>query len=138
MTPVGALRYDPPPFAWGDCMTGSRISIAAPLAVAVIVAFAAPPARADAIDGEWCQPDGRHMSIKGPKIVTVGGNGIDGSYTRHSFSYVIPGKELGAGETVNMVLLNEDTVQLMWPASAIRPPAPALEIWHRCRSNPTS
>ena len=119
-------------------MAASRFSAAASLALAMSSALVAYPALADAIDGEWCQPDGRHMSIKGPKIVTVGGNGLDGNYTRHSFSYVIPGNEPGAGQTVNMILMNEDTVQLMWPASAIKPPAPPTEVWHRCRNNPTS
>lgn len=98
----------------------------------------ASPARADAIDGNWCQPDGRQMSIRGPNIITVGGNGIQGDYTRHAFSYVIPGNEPGAGQTVQMILLGEDTVQLMWPATAVKPPLKPLEIWHRCRSNPTS
>ncbi len=100
--------------------------------------LSAAPARADAIDGNWCQPDGRQMSIRGPNIVTVGGNGIQGDYTRHSFSYVIPASEVGAGQTVQMVLLNDDAVQLTWPVAAIRPPRQSPEIWHRCRSNPTS
>jgi hypothetical protein len=96
------------------------------------------PACADAIDGDWCQPDGRQMAIRGRNIITVGGNGIAGDYTRHAFSYVIPAGEPGAGQTVQMILLNEDTMQLMWPEAAVRPPRKALEIWHRCRSNPTS
>ena len=100
--------------------------------------LSAASARADAIDGNWCQPDGRHMEIRGPSIVTVGGNGIQGNYTRHAFSYVIPAAEPGAGQTVQMVLLNEDTVQLMWPDAAVRPPRNAQEIWRRCRPNPTS
>lgn len=116
-------------------MNAMRLPFALCLAIA---ALSAHPARADAIDGEWCQPDGRNMSIRGANIVTVGGNGIVGHYTRHAFSYVIPGAEPGAGQTVQMVLLNEDTVQLMWPEAAVKPPAKQLEIWHRCRSNPTS
>lgn len=96
------------------------------------------PARADAIDGTWCQPDGRQMSIRGPSIITVGGNGLRGNYTRHAFSYIIPVAEPGAGQTVQMILLNEDTVQLMWPDAAVKPPLKLLEIWHRCRPNPTS
>lgn len=138
MTGPKALRYASPSFVRGTAMRGSPHPAFVCLAVGFAAALAARPALADAIDGEWCQPDGRHMSIKGPSIVTVGGNGIAGNYSRHAFSYVIPGKEPGAGETVNMILLNEDTVQLMWPAAAIKPPIPATEIWHRCRSNPTS
>jgi len=48
--------------------------------VAVIAMFVAlcAPARADAIDGEWCAGDGRHFSIRGPAITTPGGNAIQG------------------------------------------------------------
>jgi hypothetical protein len=116
-------------------MTAARLSFAIFVSAAL---FCPRSACADAIDGDWCQPDGRQMAIRGPSIVTVGGNGIRGDYTRHGFSYVIPPSEPGAGKTVQMILLNEDTVQLMWPEGAVKPPLKALEIWHRCRSNPTS
>jgi hypothetical protein len=83
-------------------------------------------ARADAIDGNWCARDGRVMSIDGPAIVTPGGREITGNYSRHAFSYVVPPGERGAGATILMILLNEETVRL----------APGRggsdEIWHRC------
>ena len=44
------------------------------------------------------------MSIRGPDIVTPGGHNIRGDYSRHSFSYVVPAGESGAGETVSMIL----------------------------------
>ncbi len=65
------------------------------------------PARADAIDGDWCRSDGKRMAIHGPDITTPGGKQIRGDYTRHSFSYVIPAGEAGAGETVQIILRNE-------------------------------
>jgi hypothetical protein len=65
------------------------------------------PARADAIDGDWCRADGKRMAIHGPDITTPGGKQIRGDYTRHSFSYVIPAGEAGAGETVQIILRNE-------------------------------
>jgi len=32
---------------------------------------------ADAIDGDWCKADGKRMKIRGPEIVTPGGNRVD-------------------------------------------------------------
>ena len=54
-------------------------------------------ARADAIDGDWCRSDGKRMTIRGPAIVTPGGQKTNGNYSRHYFSYEIPAGEVGAG-----------------------------------------
>jgi hypothetical protein len=32
---------------------------------------------ADVIDGDWCRGDGKRMKIRGPEIVTPGGNRVD-------------------------------------------------------------
>ena len=58
-------------------------------------------ARADAIDGDWCRSDGKRMTIRGPAIVTPGGQKTNGNYSRHYFSYEIPAGEVGAGATVS-------------------------------------
>ena len=71
------------------------------------------------------------MNLKGPNILTPGGNRIQGNYSRHGFVYVVPTNELGAGSQVDMVLLNEETVQLTRRGQASAP-----EIWRRCK--PTS
>jgi hypothetical protein len=86
------------------------------------------PARADAIDGQWCLGS-RHFEISGPNIRTPGGSQITGNYGRHGFTYVVPASEDGAGTQIVMVLLNEETVQLT------RGKSPA-ETWKRCK--PTS
>jgi hypothetical protein len=97
-------------------------------AIASAMAVTAPGlARADAIDGSWCAPDGRVMEIHGPQISTPGGNDITGNYGRHSFSYVVPTGETPAGETVRMVLWNEDIVHLK-----IGDEAGEAEVWQRC------
>ena len=87
-------------------------------------------AHADAIDGQWCLGSS-HFAIDGPNILTPGGNRIQGNYSRHGFLYVVPANEPGAGNEIDMVLLNEETVQLTrkWQASG-------PEIWRRCK--PTS
>jgi hypothetical protein len=96
-------------------------------AAATLLCLAAMPARADVIDGDWCKADGKRMKIRGPEIVTPGGNLIRGEYTRHSFVYVIPPGEAGAGETVSIILISE------YLAHARQGGADApIQIWNRC------
>jgi len=83
------------------------------------------PARADAIDGQWCLGSS-HFEIDGSKIRTPGGTDISGNYDRHGFDYVVPANEEGAGTKIVMVLLNEETVRLTRGKS---PP----ETWKRCK-----
>ncbi len=99
------------------------------LSVAMLSGLAATPAAADAIDGTWCAVDGRIMEIKGPAITTPGGTDTTGNYGRHSFSYVVPGGENPAGETVRMVLKNENIVHLK-----IGDQAGEAEVWQRCKT----
>ena len=92
--------------------------------------LASQSARADAIDGQWCLGPS-HFAIDGPSILTPGGNRIQGNYSRHGFVYVVPTNEPGAGSQIDMVLLNEETVQLTRQGQGSAP-----EIWRRCK--PTS
>ena len=84
------------------------------------------PAYDDAIDGHWCSDDGRHLSIKGPTIVTPGGTTMQGAYSRHFFRYTAPDGEPNGGKEVAMRLLNETTVRIQFA------PADQPQIWHRC------
>ena len=98
-------------------------------AAGAIFALALPTtARADAIDGDWCRNDGKHMSINGPDIVTPGGHQIKGDYSRHAFNYVVPSGEPGTGETVAIVLLSEYLAQSRQGGES----APVQE-WRRCQ-----
>ena len=95
------------------------------LAGAALLWLAATHARADAIDGDWCNADG--LKIRGPEIVTPGGTQTRGNYTRHSFVYVVPAGEAGAGETVSIILLSE------YLAHARQGDADApIKVWNRC------
>ena len=114
-------------------MTTMRILALAGLA-AVLSGLAAAPARADVIDGDWCYSTTRHLTIKGPSIVTPGGHQLTGNYTRHSFTYVVPANEPDAGKTVNMILINEETVNLRIDAAGTQGP---IQVWRRC-AGPTS
>lgn len=84
-------------------------------------------ARADSIDGDWCSPEGRHLTIHGQSIKTPGGAQVSGNYTRHAFSYVVPDQEPGGGGTVYLSLVNETTVQVRDGT-----PVAAPRIWKRC------
>ena len=91
-------------------------------------ALAACPARADAIDGNWCSPAGGHISIAGPSIVTADGQRVTGRYSRHAFAYTVPEPAATAGQEVQMRLLNEFTLQLRTGDD----PAAPIEVWKRC------
>lgn len=98
------------------------------LAAGLLLALAAgQPAYADAIDGHWCHRDGRRLSIAGPQIVTPGRHRITGSYFRHAFSYTVPANEPGAGTTIKMTLIDENTVHLRVGGD------PETQVWYRCR-----
>ena len=97
---------------------------------AFLVLTGAIPATADAIDGNWCHPDGRRFSIRGPAITTPAGNHLQGNYDRHYFSYQVPVTEPRAGETVFMTLMGEYLVHLrVGPTEASAGP---IEAWNRC------
>ena len=86
-------------------------------------------ARADSIDGDWCSPEGRHLTIRGQSIKTPGGASIMGNYSRHAFSYVVPDPEPGGGGTVFLSLMNETTVQVRDGTPVALP-----VIWKRCEN----
>ena len=90
--------------------------------------WAAAPARADAIDGAWCRENSQRLMINGPAITTAAGSKTRGEYSRHAFSYVAPAGDPGAGSTISMRLINEDTMRLSTGAQA----SAAAETWLRC------
>ena len=107
------------------------------LPLILLACIAGPAAWADAIDGNWCRPPAKQFSIRGPAIVTPGGTPMQGDYDRHGFIYVVPPNEPGAGETVVMQLMNENTVHLRHGPDVAGAAKAPLEVWTRC-SNTTS
>src|SRR5512147_696840 len=107
-------------------MIGRRLKS---FSAAVFLAVLSSPASADAIDGNWCHNDGRRFSIRGPEIVTPGGKRLEGNYSRHGFSYLVPSPDVGAGQTVVMTLANENTVYLRYGDTSS---SGAPETWLRC------
>jgi hypothetical protein len=102
----------------------------APILVAATLFLAPGAALADAIDGNWCHPDGRRFSIRGPAITTPGGNSLQGNYDRHHFTYQVPSTEPRAGATVFMTLMGEYLVHLR--VGADEASAGPVEAWNRC------
>lgn len=98
--------------------------------ICIVAAFTlgAHAARADRIDGMWCLEPDQRLSIDGPTIVTPGGHALLGDYGRHFFSYVVPDGEPLSGLTMQMRLLNEETMQ----RRASPGPGGPVETWHRC------
>lgn len=99
------------------------------VAVAFLVAFfLSKSAVADAIDGHWCSPQGKTISIAGPTVETPAGQRLQGLYDRHGFIYTVPDAEPDAGKQVRMVLVDDNTVRL-----TIGEGATELQTWRRCR-----
>jgi hypothetical protein len=87
---------------------------------------------ADVIDGNWCYSDGRHFSIRGPDIVTPAGASAKGTWSRHAFSYQVPKPETDAGQTVYMLLQDQNTVALAIGTEPMTADPAQVQIWHRC------
>ncbi|MEP4377416.1 MAG: hypothetical protein ABJ215_10850 [Alphaproteobacteria bacterium] len=99
-------------------------------AFAVLLFLPLAPAHADAIDGNWCNQELGYLEIRGPQIVTPGGNRLSGDYDRHGFRHVVPAGEPQPGASVDMVLVDDDTLhRVVAPGAAAK-----LEVWHRCQA----
>jgi hypothetical protein len=109
----------------------SRLRKAPCAAAAILAAFAlaASPARADAIDGDWCM-GADHMNIDGSTILTPGKNKIAGNYGRYRYTYIVPANEPGAGGEVKMVMIRgREQVHVDRPGGDPAKP----EVWTRCK-----
>ena len=97
-------------------------------ALALAGGILAGPARADAIDGDWCF-GGSHMMIEGDSIFTPDRNKVRGVSRRYTFAYVVPAGEAGAGREISMVMIRgQELVHLTRPGQTGGP-----EVWRRCK-----
>lgn len=101
------------------------------LGIASLLATVA--ARADAIDGYWCQKNGKRLSIEGSNTVTPNGTATTGDCDRHAFACTAPPGAPGAGKLVDMVLIDDDTLQMT--PDTMQDSPDLGEIWHRCRAS---
>lgn len=98
--------------------------------LALPLVLAALPARADAIDGDWCAPDGRSMTIQGEAMRIPSGAEIIGEYSRHSARYVGPPDDAEGGHDVRMSMRGDDDMRLQRIVDGDSRPE---EQWRRCR-----
>lgn len=80
-----------------------------------------------ALDGHWCQADGKRLSVKGADIVLPGGKALRANYARTFASWVVPDGEQNAGMTVTMMLVGADRAHTREGAAD----TPPME-WRRC------
>jgi hypothetical protein len=98
--------------------------------ILILILFSfAYPAFADAIDGQWCFEE-KNFSIDGSNFTTPAGKSITGEYDRHAFSYIVPDGEAGAGNKIDMTLIDEDTINLKRPTDDSG--QSGMEMWKRC------
>lgn len=88
-------------------------------------------AHADAIDGDWCNEDGSHLRIEGPKITLGSGKIVEGKYSRHEFSYIAPPCDWEAGVEVQFRLSSEDLMRRLRNPDAMPEHA---DLWRRCQT----
>jgi hypothetical protein len=86
-------------------------------------------ANADAIDGDWCDSNGKNFHIEGPNIRIPSGREITGDYERHGFRYVGPEGDPEAGQDIHMSLRSDDELYLWRRTEGVDGP---VEDWRRC------
>ena len=84
-------------------------------------------ARADTIDGDWCDPAGKHLVINGQDITLPDGAQLQGTYLRHSFAYAVPDNLPAAGTQMILRLVNEQTMISQAYRGGVLP-----VTWKRC------
>ena len=97
----------------------------------ILAVFSTGVARADAIDGDWCNQDGSQVFIDGNSIRLTDGTVVAGTYTRHQFSYVAPPGDFEAGKEILFVQRSEEEMRRVRDPQAMPEHA---DIWQRCRN----
>lgn len=103
-----------------------RKTLRPPLLAACALLCAAAPARADRVDGQWCDAEGRRVVIEGDGVTTPGGVKTIGENRRHVFTYDAPEGETPSGH-VRFQQLNDDLMRSTSQDSA------TPREWRRCR-----
>ncbi len=91
----------------------------------------AGPVRAGALDGTWCSPDGRRITVAGTSVLTPGGQRTSGIYNREAFHFLVPPNEWDAGKSIWMELKSPDSVRVSTLAENQQGPPPH-DRWQRC------
>ena len=98
---------------------------------ALLIIIAAGPAQADGLDGIWCSPDGRRITVDGLAVVSPGGQPATGVYGTVDFSFPVPEGEPDAGAVIWMKLVDENTARVSTVSEQQGEPPPHGR-WRRC------
>lgn len=99
------------------------------LTIALLLAAPVLPAMADAVDGTWCAPDGRSLTVDGIHVRTPSGADVDGEYSRHAVRYVGLPDDPEAGHDVRLFLRGDDVLRVQRYVEGVAQPE---ETWTRC------
>ena len=94
------------------------------MAIITSLLFAAVPAWADSLDGDWCNEVDGKLTIDGSTIITPAGRKITGTYGRHRFEYDAPAGGWNGGDLIVIQQFSETRMQLQAgekPASDWKP-----------------
>lgn len=86
---------------------------------------------ADPVDGSWCAPDGRQITVTGLAVITPGGQRTNGAYSGRAFSFEIPQNEWGAGWVLWLERVAEDALRISRITEYQQGPPPH-DRWRRC------
>ncbi len=98
--------------------------------VMIFLVTSTATALADKIDGTWCSPSGKRISIDGPQVITPSGKTVVARYDRHHIDYVIPEGEPNAGNRFAADQLNEEQIRVSVVSEA---KSQAPKIWTPCK-----
>jgi hypothetical protein len=102
------------------------------LVTAAFISASKQAAVADRIDGTWCSPEGKSVSIVGPNVVTSRGTAVDANYNRHHIDYAIPAGEPDEGGTFRADQLNDNQIRVVLTGADGEPKGEA-QIWTPCK-----
>jgi hypothetical protein len=102
------------------------------LLTAALITASTQNALADRIDGTWCSPDGKSVSIDGCNVVTSRGNAVDANYNRHHIDYIVPAGEPDEGSLFRADQLNDNQISVVL-ISADGGSKGNPEIWTPCK-----
>lgn len=107
----------------------ATMALAALLSLAL--SSAAAVAEADSLDGRWCSPDGRRITVTGLAVITPGGREVIGRYSQKAFAFVMPEREWDGGKTFWMELKTSNSARVSVQSPHHEGPPPH-DLWRRC------
>lgn len=106
-------------------------SMALAALLSLALSSAADLAEADGLDGRWCSPDGRRVTVSGLTVITPAGREVTGRYSQKAFAFVMPAREWDGGKTIWMELKAPNSARVSVQSPYHEGPPPHV-LWRRC------